>query len=72
MNVTKPLTPLPVNPLDRISMTAFDRLRAETAISRGEYIADLLLEGMNAVRSLFGSVKLKSQAPGAHRLGPTG
>lgn len=70
MNVTKPLAPLPVNPLDRIPMTAFDRLRAEAAISRGEYIADLLLEGMNAVRSLFGSVK--SQAPGAHRLDPTG
>lgn len=72
MRLTKSITTLPVNPLDRIPMTAFERLRAEAAISRGEYIADLLLEGMNAVRSLFGSVKLKPRAPGAHRLDPTG
>jgi len=57
MNTTKSLASLPVNPLDRITLTAFDRLRAEAAISRGEYIADLMLEAMNAVRNLFGSVK---------------
>jgi hypothetical protein len=66
MNTTKSLATLPLNPLDRITMTAFDRLRAEAAISRGEYIAELMLEGMNAVRSLFGNVK------GAHRLDPAG
>lgn len=69
MNVTKPLSPLPLNPLDRIPMAAFERLRAEAAIRRGEYIAELLLDGMNAVRSLFGSVKIKPQAPVARRLG---
>lgn len=62
-------TPLAANPLDRITLTAFDRLRAEAAISRGEYIAELILEASNAVRSLFGNVK--SQAPVARRLGPT-
>lgn len=70
MKVTKPLAPLPANPLDRIKLTAFDRLRAETAIRRGEYIAELLLEGIDAVRTLFGSVKPRTSP--AHRLGPTG
>ncbi len=72
MNVTKPIVTLPENPLDRIRMTAFDRALAESAIRRGEYIAELILEATNAVRSLFGSVKIKTQTSAAHRLGPTG
>lgn len=70
MSTTNLNTPLAVNPLDRIPMTAYDRLRAEAAIRRGEYIAELMLDAIGAVRSLFGSVK--SRAPAAHRLGPTG
>ncbi len=69
MNVTKPLATLPENPLDRISLTDFDRLRAETAIRRGEYLAELMLDGIAAVRSLFGYVKPPVNA--AQRLGPT-
>lgn len=75
MNVTKPITlnaPLPENPLDRVNLTPFERLRAEGAIRHGEDIAELILGVINAVRSLFGRVKLKPQAPAAHRLGPTG
>jgi hypothetical protein len=75
MNVTKPVSPsspLSENPLDRVNLTPFERLRAEGAIRRGEYIADLLLDGINALRSLFGSVKLKSPVDAARRLGPTG
>jgi hypothetical protein len=74
MNVTKPVlpnAPLPENPLDRVTLTSFERLRAEGAIRRGEYIADLLLGGINALRSLFGSVKAKSQAGAANRLSHT-
>lgn len=70
MSTTNLNTALADNPLDRIPMTAYDRLRAEAAIRRGEYIAELMLDAIGAVRSLFGSVK--SQAPAAHRLGPTG
>ncbi|MBY0268510.1 MAG: hypothetical protein K2X06_01400 [Burkholderiales bacterium] len=71
MSTTNLNTALPSNPLDRIPMTAFDRLRAEAAIRRGEYIAELMLEALAAVRGLFGSVN-KPQAPVARRLGPTG
>jgi len=75
MNVTKPNTanaPLPGNPLDRINLTPFERLRAEGAIRRGEDIAELILSVVNTMRSLFGRVKIKPQAPASHRLGPTG
>jgi hypothetical protein len=61
-----------VNPLDRIPLAAIDRLRAEAAIHRGEYIAGLLLEAVAAVRSLFGRVEIKAQDPVSRRLGPTG
>lgn len=64
-------TPLAANPLDRIPLTTYDRLRAEAAIRRGEYIAELILEASNAVRSLFGNVGIKS-TPVTRRLGPTG
>ncbi len=75
MNVTKPISltsPKPENPLDRVNLTPFERLRAEGAIRHGEEIAELILAVINTVRSLFGHVKLKPQAPAAHRLGPTG
>lgn len=75
MNVTKPNTlnaPLPENPLDRINLTPFERLRAEGAIRHGEEIAELILGVINTVRSLFGRVKLKPQVSASHRLGPTG
>lgn len=72
MSTTNLNTPLAANPLDRIPLNAYDRLRAEAAIRRGEYIAELILEASSAVRSLFGSVKAKSQGPVARRLGPTG
>lgn len=71
MSMTNLNTPLAANPLDRIPLTSYDRARAEAAIRRGEYIAELMLEAMDAVRSLFGSVN-KPQAPVARRLGPTG
>jgi hypothetical protein len=72
MSTTNLNTPLAANPLDRIPLTAFDRVLAESAIRRGEYIAELMLEGMNAVRSLFGSVEIKPQGPVSRRLGSTG
>ncbi len=75
MNVTKPIianAQLPGNPLDRINLTPFERLCAEGAIRHGEDIAELILSVVNTVRSLFGRVKIKQQAPASHRLGPTG
>lgn len=78
MNVTKPITPntpntpLPENPLDRINLTPFERLRAEGAIRHGEAIATLILDAIEAVRGLFGNVKLKPPVDAARRLGPTG
>lgn len=72
MSMSNLKSTLSANPLDRIPMSAFDRLRAEAAIRRGEYIAELMLQAMNAVRELLGNAKLKPQAPSAHRLGPTG
>jgi hypothetical protein len=72
MSTTNLKSPLAANPLDRIPLGTYDRLRAEAAIRRGEYIAELILEASNAVRSLFGSVEIKSQGPVARRLGPTG
>ncbi len=71
MSTTNLNTPLSSNPLDRIPLNAYDRLRAEAAIRRGEYIAELMLEAMDAVRSLFGNVEIKPQAPTSRRLGPT-
>lgn len=59
------------NPLDRIQLSAYDRLRAEAAISRGEYIAELILEAGKALRSLFGSVKAKAQTGSTGRLSHT-
>lgn len=75
MNVTKPAlpnAPSSGNPLDRINLSPSERLRAEGAIRHGEDIAELILNAINTVRSLFGRVKLKPQAPAPHRLGPTG
>ena len=72
MSTTNLNPSLSSNPLDRIPLNAYDRLRAEAAIRRGEYIAELMLEAMDAVRSLFGSVEIKPQAPISRRLGPTG
>jgi hypothetical protein len=71
MSTTNLNTPLPANPLDRITLSSFDRLRAEAAIRRGEYLAELMLDGIAAVRALFGSAKLKPRVDAAHRLGPT-
>ncbi len=71
MSTTNLNTPLATNPLDRIPLNSYDRLRAEAAILRGEYIAELILEASNAVRSLFGSVEIKPQGPVSRRLGPT-
>jgi hypothetical protein len=55
MSTTNLNNPLPANPLDRITLSSFDRLRAEAAIRRGEYLAELMLDGIAAVRALFGS-----------------
>ncbi len=63
MNVTKPLARLPDNPLDRITLNAFDRQRAEAGLRRGEYIAELMLDGINAVRKLFGNTKPRAGVP---------
>lgn len=71
MSMTNLNTPLSANPLDRIPLSAFDRIRAEAEIRRGEYIAEVILDSIKAVRSLFGSLKAKSQVSAAHRLGPT-
>lgn len=71
MSTTNLKSTLSANPLDRIPLNTYDRLRAEAAIRRGEYIAELMLEAMDAVRSLFGSIEIKPQAPASRRLGPT-
>ena len=63
MNTAKLNPPLAANPLDRIPMNAYDRLRAESAIRRGEYIAELMLEAIDAVRSVFGKVKPQAGTP---------
>lgn len=64
--------PVSDNVLDRLGgLSASERIRAEAALRRGEFFAELMLRGMNAVRNAIHSIKQSPQAKSSSRLGPT-
>lgn len=54
---------LPENPLDRIRMSETERLRAEAALLRGEYLADLMLTAIAVLRDLGRQLAHRPKAP---------
>ncbi len=71
MNATKLSTPLPDSPLDRVKLRDHERLYAEAAMMRGEYVANLVIEALNSVKTLLRGLKAKPAVSGRHHLGPT-
>ncbi len=53
----------PEDLLDRIHMTEGDRLRAKAAMLRGEYLADLMLSGISALRGLVRYFEHRPKTP---------
>lgn len=53
----------PEDLLDRIRMTEGDRLRAKAAMLRGEFLADLMLSGISALRSLARHFEHRPKTP---------
>lgn len=53
----------PEDLLDRIRMSEGDRLRAKAALLRGEYLADLMLSGISALRSLVRHFEQRPKPP---------
>ena len=49
--------------LDRIRMNEGDRLRARAAMLRGEYLADLMLSGISALRGLARYFEQRPKTP---------
>lgn len=69
MNVTNPTTRTS-RPLDQVRISDFERRQAEAALLRGEFIADLLIDGCNVLRNLLGSLKAKPRTAENHHLDP--
>jgi hypothetical protein len=53
----------PEDLLGRISMTEDDRLRAQAEMLRGEYLAELMLRGISALRGLARHFEHRPKAP---------
>lgn len=53
----------PEDLLGRIAMTENDRLRAQAEMLRGEYLAELMLRGINALRGLARHFEHHPKAP---------
>ena len=53
----------PEDLLNRISMTEDDRLRAQAEMLRGEYLAELMLRGISALRGLARHFEQRPKAP---------
>ena len=53
----------PEDLLDRIHMHESDRLRARAAMLRGEYLADLMLSGISALRGLARHLAQRPKPP---------
>lgn len=51
MRATGDKRPLSTNPLDRITLTARERMIAEAHLRRAEFIAELLLRAAAGIRS---------------------
>lgn len=63
MRPSAPDGTLPENPLDRIPLSDSERLRAEAALLRGEYLADLMLMAISALRDLGRQLAHRPKAP---------
>ncbi len=53
----------PEDLLERIRMSDGDRLRARAAMLRGEYLANLMLSGISALRSLARHFEHRPKTP---------
>ncbi len=71
MSLNKPTPTSLTSLLDLVALTDVERIRAEAEVLRAEFFADLLIRGMNAVRSAVRSSKLSLGAKNPRSLGPT-
>lgn len=59
-------------PLDRFGgLSDSERIRAEAALRRGEFIADLMLRGISTIRNAIHSLKHSPRVKTSNRLDPT-
>lgn len=64
--------PASVDLRDRLGgLSASERIRAEAALRRGEFLADLMLRGISAVRNAIHRIKQGPRVKPSSRLGPT-
>lgn len=63
--MTRPesLETLPANLLDRVNLSDTERLRAEAALLRGEYLAELMLTAVQALRDFGRQLAHRPKAP---------
>jgi len=69
MNTDKPLSSAEL--LARVNISASERYRAEIALQRGEYLAELALRGLNAIRRALHGIRHDPRVKSSHGLGPT-
>lgn len=63
MNRPEPSETPSTNPLDRVNLSATERLRAEAALLRGEYLAELMLTAVQALREFGRQLAHRPKAP---------
>lgn len=63
MSRPDPVETLSANPLDRVNLSATERLRAEAALLRGEYLAELMLTAIKALRDIGRQLAHRPKAP---------
>lgn len=69
MNTNKPLSSTEL--LARVNISASERYRAEIALRRGEYLAELVLRGISALRRALQGIRHDPRVKSSHGLGPT-
>jgi len=71
MSTTKPTTLSLIDLLDRVVLTDVERIRAEAAMLRGEFLADLMLRAVKAIGSAIRGIKMSLRPKAPRHLGPT-
>ncbi len=60
------------NMLDRLPLTASQRIRAEANMRQSEFLVDLMLSAFRAIKSAVGGLRSEAKAKPAQRLGTAG
>ncbi len=63
MSLPDPVATPAANLLDRVNLSATERLRAEAALLRGEYLADLMLTAIKVLREFGRQLAYRPKTP---------